>query len=312
MAIATTVAYQPKIATPPAPNPLGLLQGFLGNGAARTWSGTGFNMIWRPNFNKASGPADFFLELNMTAETLEFSPINGPIPNRGLLQPDINLAGITYLQQIKDSFDNSAQHLEPGLWVNVPTTTNPHEQATVARMGSIPHGVTVNMQGIGLTAPTPQIAPVSITPFHIGQPTNLVHFPEENIAIPSASRTPLNRVPGLTQAELTNPNLFLTNVLAHQTVLSTTVLIVSSDNTLTSGVPSAGGGTDNIAFLTGVGAPPAGGPNAAVPQSQSIFWIERIKGEAGHPDYDQLQYTQRVLLNFNGLSWPHVTVATLR
>ena len=25
----------------------------------------------------------------------------------------------------------------------------------------------------------------------------------------------------------------------------------------------------------------------------------------------QLQYTQTVLLNFNGISWPHVTVGTL-
>jgi len=27
--------------------------------------------------------------------------------------------------------------------------------------------------------------------------------------------------------------------------------------------------------------------------------------------YPQIQYTQTVLLNFNGLSWPHVSVATL-
>jgi hypothetical protein len=27
--------------------------------------------------------------------------------------------------------------------------------------------------------------------------------------------------------------------------------------------------------------------------------------------YVQIQYTQTVLLNFNGLSWPHVSVATL-
>ena len=26
----------------------------------------------------------------------------------------------------------------------------------------------------------------------------------------------------------------------------------------------------------------------------------------------QLQYTQTVILNFDGLSWPHVSVATLR
>jgi len=27
--------------------------------------------------------------------------------------------------------------------------------------------------------------------------------------------------------------------------------------------------------------------------------------------YTQIQYTQTVLLNFNGLTWPHVSVATL-
>jgi hypothetical protein len=44
----------------------------------------------------------------------------------------------------------------------------------------------------------------------------------------------------------------------------------------------------------------------------STFWIETVKGYAGGADFQQLQYTQNVLLNFNGLSWPHVTVATLR
>jgi hypothetical protein len=43
-----------------------------------------------------------------------------------------------------------------------------------------------------------------------------------------------------------------------------------------------------------------------------MFWIETIKDAAGGPDLLQLQYTQTVLLNFAGLSWPHVTVATLR
>lgn len=34
----------------------------------------------------------------MTSEQLEFDPISGPIPNRGLLQADINMFGLTYLQ----------------------------------------------------------------------------------------------------------------------------------------------------------------------------------------------------------------------
>ena len=39
------------------------------------------------------------------------------------------------------------------------------------------------------------------------------------------------------------------------------------------------------------------------------FWIETVK--RGNGTFLQLQYTQTVLLNFLGLSWPHVTVATL-
>ena len=52
-------------------------------------------------------------------------------------------------------------------------------------------------------------------------------------------------------------------------------------------------------------------PNANTARVSAIFWIEHVKDEKGN-EFDQLQYTQRVLLNFNGLSWPHITVATLR
>jgi hypothetical protein len=66
------------------------------------------------------------------------------------------------------------------------------------------------------------------------------------------------------------------------------------------------GGEDvsNIPFL---------GPNARVSSAAATFWIERVKSDdsAGPPEFFQLQYTQLVLLDFNGLSWPHVSVATL-
>lgn len=313
MAINTTFAYQPKIdVDEPAdgdPNPLGLLLDLVGSGTGRTWTGTGFNMIWRPNFGGKSGPTDFFLELNLTKERIDFTPISGPIPNRGLLQTDINLAGITYVQQINDSFDNSGQHIEPGIWINIPTTTNPAETGTVARMASIPHGTTINAQGRSITAPQPLIKPVSITPFKIGDPSTLIHFPEEQLGTPSVSRTDLTRVSSLTQAQLDNPNLFLTQVLSGQTVLSTTVLIISTDSTIAGSVPDVGGGSDNIAFLNGK---PPSGPNAVVQSVDAIFWIETIQGLGGAPNYLQLQYSQRVLLNFNGLTWPHITVATLQ
>jgi hypothetical protein len=298
---------------------LGLLRGLVGtdppppNNPHRKWTGKGFNMIWRPNHGGQSGPEDFFLELNFTDETLEFTDITGAgIANRGLLQNDIPLGGVAYMQTIRDSFDGSGQHFEPGVWANVPATTNPNEAATIVRMGSIPHGTTINLQGRAFSAPQPQFAAVSIKPFPNGQPNNPIDFPAQNLSIPSRSRTPLNQVAALTQPQLNDPSLFLSEAIGHQTILETTVLTVTSDTSVPRSIPDAGGGTANIAFLTGVGAPPAGGPNALAAFVEATFWIERVRGEDGNPDFNQLQYTQRVLLNFKELSWPHITVATLR
>jgi hypothetical protein len=301
---------------------LGLLRGLVGTDPPppknphRKWTGKGFNMIWRPNHGGQSGPEDFFLELNFTDETLEFTDITSPGPtgiaNRGFLQNDIPLGGVAYMQTIKDSFDGSGQHFEPGVWANVPTTTNPNEPATIVRMGSIPHGTTINLQGRAFSAPEPLILEASIKPFPIGQPNNPIDFPAQNLSRPSQSRTPPDQVVALTQPHLNNPNLFLSEAIAHQTILETTVLTVTSDTSVPGSIPDAGGGTANIAFLTGVGVPPTGGPNALAAFAEATFWIERVRGEGGYPDFNQLQYTQRVLLNFNKLSWPHITVATLR
>ncbi len=303
------------------PELLGMLRDLVGHDPAgkaeRTWKGTGFNLIWRPNFGGEFGTKDFFLELNLTDETLAFTEISGKsgIANRGFLQKGIFLGGIAYLQTVNDRFDNTGQHFETGVWANVPETTDPSEGGTVVRMGSIPHGTTINLQGQAFSAPQPKFQTASITPFTIGSPddgaTNLVHFDEENLSIPSTSRTDLTHVSDLTQLQLANPNLLLSQAIADQTITGTTVLVISSDTSASGSVPNAGGGTDNIAFLSGTGTPPAGGPNAVAPFASAIFWIERGKDKAGQP-FIQLQYTQRVLLNFHGLSWPHVSVATLR
>src|SRR3954463_16792871 len=123
----------------PAASPLGPLQDLVG-----TWEGRGFNTIWRPNHTPPG--QDRFLELNFTLETLQVEEIKGAIPNRGLLQGDINMFGVTYLQQIKDRIVKAGLHIEPGIWATVPKTTNPAEVPTVVRMASIPHGTTILAQ----------------------------------------------------------------------------------------------------------------------------------------------------------------------
>jgi hypothetical protein len=72
----------------------------------------------------------------------------------------------------------------------------------------------------------------------------------------------------------------------------------------TGDAPVLSGGTANTAFLKGG----AQGPNAVAASVAATFWLETIEDESAP---SQLQYSQTVLLNFNGLSWPHVTVGTL-
>jgi hypothetical protein len=113
----------------------------------------------------------------------------------------------------------------------------------------------------------------------------------------------------VTQAIVKNPNSVLQKALQASLqgtrMKSRTFLHVST----THAVIKQGGGTANTAFLAASGNPPGG--NAKATQTQATFWIETIAGTGGHPDKHQLQYTQLVMLDFNGIHWPHVTVGTL-
>ncbi|HEY0312902.1 MAG TPA: heme-binding protein [Allosphingosinicella sp.] len=281
---------------PQIPNPLGPLAALPG-----AWIGHGFNTIWRPNHTPGQ---DRFLELNLRDETFEANAVSGAIPNRGSLQQDINMFGVHYLQQIQDSNLHEGLHFEPGIWATVPATSDPIEPPTVVRMGSIPHGTVLLAQGTAKEiAGPPAIPAVNIDPFPIGNPGGHSPFPEQNLAQSTPFRTPAPGINGINQAMVNNPNSVLQAAIAGQTITHTTVLEVTTTATR---VP--GGGTASTAFLQGT----QHGPNADAVQVVATFWIETVKGTGGHPDFLQLQYSQTILLNFNRLSWPRVTVGTLR
>ena len=104
---------------------------------------------------------------------------------------------------------------------------------------------------------------------------------------------------GITQQMVNDPNSVLRAAIAGQNITSTVRLEVSTEPK-----PVLGGGVANTAFLE------AGDePNAATSVVTSTFWLEKLDNET---QPSQLQYTQTVLLDFDGVSWPHVTVATLR
>jgi hypothetical protein len=307
---------------PPASNLLGPLAMLKG-----VWKGRGFNQIWRP-FELAKG-SDRFLELNETVEQLEFVEIPGDIPNRGLLQPDINVHALRYLQQVQDAHvvDSGGNlagiHVEPGFWVHVPSTSNPAEPISVARLAAIPHGTTLVAQGVAIPPinAAPPFAPINLGPFPIGAPAPPPQpppptpgFPELDLSQPSQFRTSPDDIPNVSQAMVDNPAIVLQMGVQGKNIVSTATLVISTDPTkflvpsppMPAGANFPGSGLANISFLQGA----AGGPNAQSAMMQAIFWIETIEDSDGR-FYMQLQYQQLVILNFNGLSWPHVSVATL-
>jgi hypothetical protein len=353
-----------RVVPPPQPAPpLGPLVAFVGD-----WVGNGFNQIFRPNSAKTPTalpnpvpppppPHDNVLELNLTSETLSFSKTLGSVPNRGTAaQQDLFLNGVPYLQTINDVTIHGQSvgiHFEPGMWIHVPASDVPPLGETVARMASIPHGTTIEAQGL-VDPPkpgAPNIAAVDITPI-INATGKPFRFPSQTASDPNTLRIPQDLGPfialgTITQKMLDNPNSLLSDLVVKQNILSTTTLFVSTAPPPPVGL--FGGGTDNIAFLLGQAL--ASAPNAQATQMTAVFWIETVQVDilvgpltvgqqfavkparvvpgqrvptfSGIAPFDvdmprkltvkftQIQYTQTVLLNFSGLTWPHVSVNTL-
>jgi hypothetical protein len=256
------------------------------------WIGSGFNLISRPDKHDDK---PFFLELNKTRESLTFTEIGAPIPNRGSGQDDIFFQGVHYLQQISDAVTNGALHLEPGIWLNIPQTQDPAAPPSVVRLATIPHGDALVAQGPSLVVQGgPKIDPVSSTPISSTGPN--AGQPVTGAYLAPFTTTPLP--PGIPTGAIENPNIVLTEAIKNQKIVETTVLIIDT----TTSIGGSTGGIDNIPFVV---------QNANATSMSAIFWIEKVEREGGQGHFLQLQYTQKVILNFLGIDWPHIAVATL-
>ncbi len=360
-----------------------------------SWRGPGFNAIWRPDNIQppANSAIHRFLELNLTNDSFEFRVIPGAVPNRGFNnQADLELYGLHYLQRTSDAdqppFSTAGQalHIEPGLFMNVPGSLANNNQATIVRMGSIPHGTTVLMQGPNpgaeVTSGSPTIPaltpfanfpgvqpftttaglgiqPVSIAPTTQASPgpppVAAVTYGEEHV-VPENQDTaadaafPASQSNGPFPAEfqgfVNDPNSVLRDAIAGQTILGFIQINLSADG--------VGQGIENIPFLgipnmsysaATAAANPTNAvttdptvasttPNAFVYSAQATFWIEfvqipfsvspvrpldptpsptlqELEPFFAQPTFLQLQYSQLVILVFNNVLWPHVTVATM-
>jgi hypothetical protein len=289
----------------PGPVTTALQLGALGS-LVGSWTGTGFNAIWRPDNDQPpeNSATHRFLELNLTNDSFNFQVIPGVVPNRGFdTQADLNLYGLHYLQRVSDADPKpspsvcpagysqtagQALHIEPGLFMRVPGSQATQNTNTIVRMASIPHGVTVLMQGPDPgTAPIPgppripalvpftgypglqpfaPFAPPSpdlpgINPPGVGiqpiAPDGSEHnVPEVNIAqdtlAPASQST--GPYPASFQGFVDDPNSVLRDAIAGQDILGTITICLTTDTQSPNGMPTFGVGSgietvSNIPFL---------------------------------------------------------------
>lgn len=301
-------------AAPPSPT-LGALAQLPG-----TWVGTGFNLIELPNMNQIQPgpppPDKFRVMMNATSETLIFSEIAGEIINRGNAQADIGYLGLHYLQQINDVNLPSGQngiHLETGLWLNVPASTQPDVMPTIARLGSIPHGDSLLATGLTISGSGgPIILPVDATPFTVVNNERVNDTSTNYLSLLQNAIPP----PGIPKEAIMNPNIILQNAIEGQTILETTAIFLDANYiTGVSNPLEPSGQTGNIVNIPFIDT------NANATTFTAIFWIETVQGP-NNTTFLQLQYSQTVILDFPvfgpdgktpvNLKWPHISVATLR
>ncbi len=133
---------------------------------------------------------------------------------------------------------------------------------------------------------------------------------------------------------INNPNSVLQNHIAGQDILGS----ITIEMTTTPLNPAVGLGVSQIPFLgvadnNGTSYLASTENNCFVLSAAATFWIEWVKAPSlpynypasggdngpcrdldpylGQPAFLQLQYSQTVILVFNGVFWPHVTVATM-
>ncbi|KIW03106.1 uncharacterized protein PV09_05751 [Verruconis gallopava] len=301
----------------PAEGELGIaLSRFTG-----TFKGRGLNMIFRPrngpsSFDPADDPTapgnalkDNLLEYDLTEEKLQFlgASVLNNVPNRGFgKQEHVNLKGTPYIQTVANVLNpvdvtptsklKTDIHFEPGLFMRVPALnatpgvdvapqsgSPPRTPATITRMASIPHGTTINAQGLdptkveagppviplwddvnGVSIPASSNRKLPTIPFTIDNPSqrvpktlfhNTVYDDPDKFRIPQTVKGPKSVI---TQNVFYDPNWLLKQNNDKKNIVDHITFTVTTEKKKA----LQGGGTANIAFLSEPEIDKAAGPGS--------------------------------------------------
>jgi len=297
-----------------------------------TWqgSGTGWNMIALPVRNGVA-PHNFRLLLNQFNETLSFTKLDGPVPNRGRPLDQFGVA-LQYIQDVGqvaavDSVGSAisplgaaAIHHEPGFFINFsePLTHGEDHLLDLVRLGSIPHGDAVNALGFSDTfanASFPDITPAAIGDFSslpigagprdLSNPYLAPYKKFQGIANSFKGDVTSAVVPNFPGFDPNTPLdllVFAPQGTAPPKFKTVTRLILDTH---------LGGNIVNTPFIV---------RQADSTQMRFVMWIEEFDDSTPGTPHFQLQYAQKVLLEFfpsldqphRKIIWPHISINTLK
>jgi hypothetical protein len=266
-----------------------------------TWKGnSGWNLIAVPS--RSNGTEAFTLLIQQYSESITFTAITAPVPNRGGETQQF-VTGLLYdLTITNNASPNGVLHIENGMWLNLSDieaqpdgpvveslTASAVQPFTIARMSSIPHGdVVIALGNSEASSGAPTFPQISAIPASAGLPPRLGYLDPYTH----------NQFSG--EFNTSDVNTTLAAEAAKQTIGKVTTIFVDTHN--------QGGSIANIPFVQEFVSPS---------RFQSTFWIEDVEFDG--VNFQQLQYSQQADLNFipktglpGDILWPHVNVNTLR
>jgi hypothetical protein len=256
---------------------LGPLSNLLG-----TWVGNhGWNVIAVPALDK--GKESFLLLIRPYIESITFTPLGAPVPDRGGAET-LFITGLQYDLRVTDAETNQPLHLENGMWLYLNQVQVPGGPLIV-RQATIPHGDSVLALGQYTVEDGPPQIPV------------INAIPDPGPTAPAGYTDPYLNGP----IDTSQLNVILQDAIKEQDITQTVTLYVSTQND---------GGIVNIPFVV---------KHANATAFQGTFWIEKVKSPETGTEFEQLQYVQQTNINFlpqfgnptELIMWPHVNINTL-
>lgn len=259
------------------------------------WQGTGLVCISLPHFTQdadSKSKEPFRFVLRTTKDEFQFDKIQGPVVDRGSKEKDEVAFGLSYTAKAFDLRTEELLHVEQGMFMNVltthaptPTPQEPSERI-ILRMATVPHGNALLAQSSVCAKKRggPEIDDVSTTPVGPGVDAPGYLNPITNAPLPA----------GVKREDVANPNRWLKRALRGLEFRSTATIRMSTRKN---------GGLVNSAYVR---------ENADTTRMDATFWIAKSRAdEAGAPSVRRLVYTQTVMIEFDGIKWPHVSVGVL-